>query len=126
MHKKLVILLLVSQLFVSCDKKLYDPTIYTLLDALEFAKDVQYELFFDCSENTSSISFKANYAWLAQVNTDASSWLVITSPYEEGPGNHVLTFEVKANETEAPRDGTITFYAGDKSYEFFVTQSNCK
>ena len=121
--KKVVFISLLMLQIVACEKIEYSPFIKVI--PLEVIDDGSYDLVLDCNAQTSSFAINANCAWIVEVNSDATSWLTVAPPYEKKPGRDTIIFSITQNETEAERQGKITFYASDTTVVFTVTQTLC-
>ncbi len=106
--------------FVACEKIQYELPTGSKQLIFDFSTETTFE--FSLEENTSSVAFKSNFSWIAEVDEQATSWLTV-SQMNGKPGEAKITFNVTKNEEQDTRVGHITLYAGDSSFVITVKQS---
>ncbi len=109
-------------LFIACEKVQYDmPTISGGARlSIDFTKDTTFA--FSYEENTSSLAFKSNYTWVAELDEQASPWLKF-SQLNGKPGTHDVSFSLTQNDERDTRYGRITLYMGDTSIVITIKQN---
>ena len=109
-------------LFIACEKVQYDmPSISGGARlSIDFTKDTTFA--FSYEENTSSLAFKSNYTWVAELDEQATSWLKF-SQLNGKPGTHDVSFSLTQNDERDTRYGRITLYMGDTSIVITIKQN---